>query len=199
MLGYPMDATTAGHYCVVRTAAGVTWAGSEEVFDATIKVSERTGVSYFIGLVDSSVSTNSTILSDTTGTTYPAGVVGFRFNPGVTGEAATWRCVMAPSVGVAAAVADAGGQYATVTTGIVHLQFRLVESTGEAHFFVGPGGGGNLSEVCMTGTSWGAKMPNNVSLSPYLGMYNISPGGVPTLSIADVGLETAAVPRVVAP
>lgn len=199
MVGFPTDGTTAGHYCIVHTSAGVTWAGNgEPVFDATIELSAITGSSWFIGVVDESQMTNPAVMSYNGSGFYPGGLVGFRFDP-VSGanDSVTWRAVVARDGSSAPNVCDTGGTFGTLTTNVVHMQFRWIESTGEFHVFIGPAGGANLNEVCTSGwspSSPGGHFPNAVALGPYLGVYNVSPGSAPTLYIADVGLEVASVP-----
>lgn len=196
LVNFPTGGTGTGQYCIVSTPAtkGVAMAGSEEVFDATVVVNASANISYFVGLVDiahidlSILSYNST----TAAVPYSGGLFGFRFNTGA-GDTASWRCVLGKDNATNPVVVDAGTAVATITGSPIHFQVRVIEGTGEAHFRVGPTGG-NLTEVCMSG-SWGGKFPpTGVTLAPYLGEYIVAGPVTTTLSIADVGVDTLAVP-----
>jgi hypothetical protein len=189
---YPTSSTTVGQSCMIGTSPtqAPAWAGGEEVFDATVQVSQTTGVSYLIGLIDAN-HVQPDMLSYTSGK-YPAGWAGFRFNPGA-GDVATWRCGMARDANANPVMDDAGGAVGSLTGSVIHFQMRLRESNGEAHFLVGPTGG-SLTEVCTLG-SWGGNMPTGVALTPFIAEYITgSVSAAPTIGIADVGLEVNAVP-----
>jgi hypothetical protein len=200
LVNYAVDAGTVGHYCVVTTPSanlGVVYGGNEIVFDATVKTSLITNVNYFIGLVDVA-HVDSTILSYAGGgANSPSALAGFRFSP-TAGDSTSWRCTFAPSSSVAPQVQDAGATSGTITTGITHLQLRMVEGTGEYHFLIGASGG-NLTEVCMSGMTGGGNMPGTMALAPYFGEYVMGGSSAPTLSIADAGIETNSVPGVTLP
>jgi hypothetical protein len=192
LVSFPTNATSVGQYCIVGTGT-VTWAGTEEVFDATLKLSQASNVSYFFGLVDAG-QVNSSILNYTSGN-YPGAVVGFRFDPAATTpDTVTYRCTAARNSTTAPMVADAGASYGTVGTGVTQFQFRLDEASGTARWFIGSGG--VLNEVCTSG-SWGGNLPSGTGLALYVGEYVTgSVGSAPTLGIAYVSLDNDTVPGV---
>ncbi len=188
---FATDNTTTGRYCIVASSTAVTWAGTEEIFDATIDLSTLTNVSYFAGLVDSG-QVNSSILSYTSGN-YPGAVVGFRFDPNAS-DSVTWRCVAARNSSTAPMTADAGASWGTLSGNVTQLQLRLDEANGTARWFIGSGG--VLNEVCQSG-SWGGNLPSGVGLSAFVGEYITGSLGVaPTLGITYLSVEADTVPGV---
>jgi hypothetical protein len=190
---FPTDTTTVGHYCIVGSNATVTWAGTEEVFDTTLQLSQTSGVGYFFGLTDSAQAANSGVINYSGSGYYPGAVVGFRFDP-TAGDTATLRCVGARNNSTAPMVVDAGATYGTLSTNVTQLQFRLDEASGTARWFIGSGG--VINEVCTSG-SWGGNLPSGAGLSAFLGEYITgSVGAAPTLGIAYVGVDNDTVPGV---
>jgi hypothetical protein len=187
---YATTATTAGQYCIIGTGA-LTWAGSEEIFDATIQLTQTANVSYFFGLVDAG-QVNSSVLSYASGN-YPGAVVGFRFNPNAS-DATTIKCTAARDSSTAPVVVDAGGAWGTLGTGVLQMQFRLDEGSGTARWFLGSGG--VLNEVCTSG-SWGGNLPSGYGLAGFLGEYVTGTvGAAPSIGISYVSIDHDTVPGV---
>ena len=191
---FATDDTTVGHYCIVGSTGAVTWAGTEEIFDATIDLNTTSNVGYFIGLVETAQVANSAIINYSGSGNYAGAVVGFRFDP-TASDTISWRCVAARNGSTAPMVADAGGQWGTLSGNVTQLQFRLDEATGTARWFIGSGG--VLNEVCLSG-SWGGNLPSGVALSVFLGEYvtGAPVGGAPTLGVAYASVEADSVPGV---
>jgi hypothetical protein len=190
-VSYATSSTTVGQYCILGSGTSVTWAGTEEVFDATIDLSQVSNVSYFFGLVDSS-QVNSRVLTYSGGN-YPGAVVGFRFDPAA-GDSVTLRCTAARDSSTAPMVADAGAAYGVISGNVTQFQVRLDEANGTARWFIGSGG--VLNEVCQSG-SWGGNLPSGAALSLFLGEYVTgSVGAAPTLGIAYASVEADTVPGV---